>query len=582
MVNGLAAAQWLLNLDSVSPGLCLNYVWRAYAAQGASTGMSAGTAKSAWDQSDGKHWGDRNPPAGAAVWWGTRYDGNDDGDVTISLGGGRVAATDYPGWRQTGSCTLDEREQQVGREYLGWTSSIFDCPIDLNGAGGSEWNLTDRPTTDIQRLVGADPDGIHGPDTDAKVKAWQTANRLVPDGIWGAISDAVGFAIAVDGDPAVRTFAKLQHRVGATIDGVDGPDTTGHLQAALGVKVDGDRGPVTVTAWQTSVGAKVDGIEGEDTWARTQAFLNTGAAFPRIGEPSTDLGRNATDRPTKDIQARLGVPPTGTWDRATSDAVATFQGAQGIDQDRIWGPASDGLAFPPAGSLHGVDFSFARIPVATLLARGVRFVARYLWKAKYDDGRTNKGLSADELAQYRAAGIDVALLYEEDGKELLGGRAAGVRVAQAAEEFRKTLGLGAQPIYFNVDFDIAPGDVPTVLGALDGVASVIGADRVGLYGGFAVIKAAFDAGKIRWGFQTYAWSGGRWDQRAQLQQWANGQWGDSVDFTRAVAVQFGQAPVTSTPPDPEPKPEPPADPSGILKLLQQILDFLKGLFGGGK
>ncbi|GAB6857350.1 hypothetical protein [Microbacterium xylanilyticum] len=136
MIDGVVAAQWLLNQTDITPSRCLYWVWLAYKAQGASTGLSAGTAYEAWQLSRGQRPGDRNPPAGAAVWWGRRHsDGNLDGDVVISIGGGRVAATDYPGWRETGTCTLDEREEQIGREYLGWTSSIFDCPISLPDVG---------------------------------------------------------------------------------------------------------------------------------------------------------------------------------------------------------------------------------------------------------------------------------------------------------------------------------------------------------------------------------------------------------------------------------------------------------------
>ena len=97
----------------------------------------------------------------------------------------------------------------------------------------------------------------------------------------------------------------------------------------------------------------------------------------------------------------------------------------------------------------------------------------------------------------------------------------------------------------------------TILDALRGIASVIGLERTGLYGGLKAIKAAFDAKVIRWGFQTYAWSGGQWDTRAQLQQWSNGQWGGSVDFTRAVKAEYGQNPVPTPvePPIVEPGPE---------------------------
>ena len=191
--------------------------------------------------------------------------------------------------------------------------------------------------------------------------------------------------------------------------------------------------------------------------------------------------------------------------------------------------------FPPVGSIHGVDYSFARPDPAMLASRGVRFAARYLASTA-----NAKGLTRPEYDRLRAAGLQVPLIYEEDGKELLGGYDAGRRVAKLAEEHRLRNGLGPQPIYFNVDFDAPTTDYPAIFEALKGIASVIGLNRTGLYAGYAPVKAAFDAKLITWGFQTYAWSGGRWDPRAQLQQWANGQWGGSVDFTRAVAKEYGQ------------------------------------------
>ena len=74
----------------------------------------------------------------------------------------------------------------------------------------------------------------------------------------------------------------------------------------------------------------------------------------------------------------------------------------------------------------------------------------------------------------------------------------------------------------------------------DGVASVIGRSRTGAYGGYHVIKELFDNGKITWGWQTYAWSNGLWDKRAQLRQVLNGIDGGDVDKDLGVAADFGQ------------------------------------------
>lgn len=129
MVDGKAAAQTLLSYKTCDPGLCLHYVWLAYANHGAEADQTFGSALAGWHGSDGKHVGDLDPPAGVPVWWGKRP-GNDAGDVVISLGGGRVAATDFPRFGVIGIATIAERQDQIGREYLGWTETILGARID--------------------------------------------------------------------------------------------------------------------------------------------------------------------------------------------------------------------------------------------------------------------------------------------------------------------------------------------------------------------------------------------------------------------------------------------------------------------
>jgi hypothetical protein len=131
-VDGVAAANTLLSWKTCTPGYCLKYVWNAYAAHGATSSQSYPTALAGWYGSPGKHEGDRNPPAGTAVWLGARPD-SDAGDVVISLGNGQVAATDWPGWGTIGVATLDQRIRQTGRPYLGWTETILGYPIRYSG-----------------------------------------------------------------------------------------------------------------------------------------------------------------------------------------------------------------------------------------------------------------------------------------------------------------------------------------------------------------------------------------------------------------------------------------------------------------
>lgn len=138
LIDGLAAARTMQTYAPLKHhGACLFYVWQAYDAHGADTRLQAQTALQAWNLSEGKHRGDRNPPPGVPVWFGRRTrDGDMAGDVVISLGGGRVVATDQPTWGKVGVTTIAGRQALIGREYLGWSASIFDAPIALPAPAG--------------------------------------------------------------------------------------------------------------------------------------------------------------------------------------------------------------------------------------------------------------------------------------------------------------------------------------------------------------------------------------------------------------------------------------------------------------
>lgn len=126
-VDAEKAIAHMRGLSNLIHGRCLMYVWQAYDHAGADTTRTAGTALDAWHKSEGKHPGDRNPPRGVPVWFGEQP----SGDVVISLGNGRVIATDQPRYGVIGECTIAERESLAGGPYLGWTSHIFDAPITL-------------------------------------------------------------------------------------------------------------------------------------------------------------------------------------------------------------------------------------------------------------------------------------------------------------------------------------------------------------------------------------------------------------------------------------------------------------------
>lgn len=194
----------------------------------------------------------------------------------------------------------------------------------------------------------------------------------------------------------------------------------------------------------------------------------------------------------------------------------------------------------------GIDFAFeAHVPTpAELAAAGVTFVCRYLSQDSAKD------LTVAEYAEYRSIPIDVVVVWETAADRMLAGHSAGATDAADAVALAAQIGIpGEPPIYFACDFDASPSDQTPIDAYLDGVATEIALSRIGMYGGFWPLSRAFDAHKITFGWQTFAWSGGNWDARAQLRQVQNGVTvaGITVDIDHAIADNFGQVTFKSPP-----------------------------------
>ncbi|MGH3239158.1 MAG: glycoside hydrolase domain-containing protein [Spirillospora sp.] len=196
-------------------------------------------------------------------------------------------------------------------------------------------------------------------------------------------------------------------------------------------------------------------------------------------------------------------------------------------------------------SVFGVDYAWGRPGASALKRAGAKYACRYL-----SHDKTGKNLTRAEADDLSEAGIWLVVVWETTAKRPLDGRSAGAADAEDAAAQAKACGMpGARPIYFAADWDATRGQQDEINAYLDGAASVIGRDRVGLYGGHGPVKRAFDAEKITYGWQTYAWSGGKWDDRAQLQQYSNDHEinGVGVDYNRAVRDDYGQWRVGVTP-----------------------------------
>lgn len=199
-------------------------------------------------------------------------------------------------------------------------------------------------------------------------------------------------------------------------------------------------------------------------------------------------------------------------------------------------------------TMLGLDYSAGHPSPAAITGGGYRFVVRYLSAVG-----NPKDITAAECAELRAAGVDVALVWETTADRATAGHDAGAADAQNAIVEADSVGLTGWPIYFAVDEDLpdyAPNSADPaaklgpVAGYLSGVASVIGTARTGVYGGYWTVARALDAGLVTYAWQAAAWSGSNVDARIHLFQRIAGVTvgGIACDVNEARQAHFGQGP----------------------------------------
>jgi Rv2525c-like, glycoside hydrolase-like domain len=183
-------------------------------------------------------------------------------------------------------------------------------------------------------------------------------------------------------------------------------------------------------------------------------------------------------------------------------------------------------------TLQGVDWAWGDISPTALKSAGKHFAMRYL---SHDAG---KNLTPAEAKRLSNGGVMIGVVWESTGTRAGEGHAAGVADAKAAKTQAAACGKPpSAPIFFAVDYEASPAALDAYF---DGVASVLGKDRCGPYGDIAVCTHLMDRG-FAYSWQTYAWSYGRWEHRAQLQQFSNDHTlaGVGVDYDRSTTADAG-------------------------------------------
>lgn len=231
----------------------------------------------------------------------------------------------------------------------------------------------------------------------------------------------------------------------------------------------------------------------------------------------------------------------------------------------------------------GLDYSDPGMTAPALREVGADFVCRYL-----SVPGEPKNLTPAEALAMSSHGIDLVVVFETAAERALTGFDSGAADARAAAQQAHAVGMpDDRPIYFAVDFDATPEQQPSIDSYFHGVGSVLGLARTGAYAGYWPISRLFDAGLIRWGWQTYAWSGGNWDPRVVIQQFSNDHrvGGIECDYDHALGQDFGQWRVARVPPPPHENPFTPLVIDGVLggqtvRAMQWVLGLQQdGIFG---
>lgn len=195
---------------------------------------------------------------------------------------------------------------------------------------------------------------------------------------------------------------------------------------------------------------------------------------------------------------------------------------------------------------QALDYSSGPPAGAAVRQAGYAAVIRYAGTP----GRP-KNITRTEFEDLSMSGVDVALVYENNTGDALLGYSEGQLAAENIANDAVRIGFPAnRPLYFTVDRSVtSPSDFALVMLYLDGAASVIGRERVGVYGEYEVVKYALEGGHARYGWQTVAWSGGQQYAGAHLFQRLGTVLVDGIacDVNDILAPDWGQHSYTPNP-----------------------------------
>lgn len=264
--------------------------------------------------------GKRIPGLGLAFSAKDAYDRAKKGDWTgAGLAGLSGLASTIPGVGTAASIGLDA------------LNSYTDPDEDEPAAGGN-------PTVELQKLIGATPDGQFGPKSAQALKAWQQKNGLQPTGHPDQATYAKA-GISMSEQTLAESIAALRNKLEAI-------ENQSQLDEGLG--------DVVKTGWNA---AKTAGKEFMGGFKRPDAIRNASqAAAGGVGTPSTaaKIGAGFGNNKFKTGAAVGALAGAGAMDAATSyDAAhAQTQGKTPAHHGHGGGHGSSGSYDPAVAALQ--------------------------------------------------------------------------------------------------------------------------------------------------------------------------------------------------------------------------------------
>jgi hypothetical protein len=167
-------------------------------------------------------------------------------------------------------------------------------------------------------------------------------------------------------------------------------------------------------------------------------------------------------------------------------------------------------------------------------------------------------MTAAKVAACVANGVAVIANWEWYADPTPRGYAGGATDAQQALATAQSSGIPAdRPIYFSIDFDVQPSQYAAVDAYLDGIASVLPRNRIGVYSSTWCIDHLAANGKATWFWQSMSsgFSGGQnGTLNAHTHIWQRGYYttpsGVSCDWDYAITADYGQWGIRPAPADP--------------------------------